>query len=225
MTTQQSNTVHSYPVVPFQSGSPIMVVGPTNSGKTHWVKRLLSHHMFTQPVKSVLYCYGVDQRAYEQMRADSLSAEKIHFHQGLPDRKKLEDLADGNFHVVVLDDMMEDIVKSKDMQQLFTKFCHHYNISAIFISQNIFHQGPLARTISLNSHVIVLFANKRDESQIKILARQIYPNKWKRFIDVYEKSMNHEYSYLVIDCTPSHPREIKVRTDIFPGETTYTFDI
>lgn len=213
------------PVVPFQSGSPMMVVGPTNSGKTYWVRRLLSHDMFTEPVKSILYCYGVDQKAYEDMKSGHLAAGKIRFFQGIPDKATLEEMNDGNFHIIVLDDMMEDIVKSKDMQQLFTKYCHHMNMTAIFVSQNIFHQGPLARTISLNSHVIVLFANKRDESQIKIFARQIYPTKWKRFIDIYEKSMNHEYSYLVVDCTPSHPREIKVRSAIFPGEMTYTFDI
>ena len=213
------------PMVAFQSGSPMMIVGPTNSGKTFWVRRLLSHQMFTEPIHSILYCYGVHQSAFDNMKSQDLAAEKITFHQGLPDKAKLEEIHDGNFHVVVLDDLMEHIVKSEDMQQLFTKYCHHMNITAIFISQNIFHQGPRARTISLNSHVIVLFSNKRDESQIRTFARQIYPTKWKRFLDVYERNMNHEYSYLVIDCTPSHPREIKVRTSIFPGETTYTFDI
>ena len=216
----------SVPTVPFQSGSPIMVVGPTNSGKTFWVRRLLSHNMFTQPVKSILYCYGVHQKAYEEMKAENLAADTLTFHEGLPDRKMLEDLADGeHFHIVVLDDMMEEIVRSKEMQQLFTRYCHHDNITAIFVSQNIFHQGPQARTISLNSHVIVLFSNKRDESQITTFVRQIYPRKSKRFLNVYETEMNHEYSYLVIDCTPSHPREIKVRSRIFPGEMTYTFDI
>lgn len=225
MDIQPDNMSGDFPTVPFQSGSPMMIVGPTNSGKTFWVRRLLAHNMFTQPIKSVLYCYGVHQATYDQMKTENLAAEKITFHQGLPERSKLEEISDGNFHVVVLDDMMEDIVRSKDMQQLFTKYCHHLNITAIFVSQNIFHQGPHARTISLNSHVIVLFSNKRDESQIRTFARQIYPTKWKRFIDVYERNMNHEYSYLVIDCTPSHPREIKVRSSIFPGETTHTFDI
>ena len=202
-----------------------MIVGPTNSGKTFWIRRLLSHQMFTQPIKSILYCYSVHQKTYDEMKREGLQTEKLLFQKGLPDKTTLDKMYDGNFHVIVLDDMMEEIVKSSEMQQLFTKYCHHLNISAIFVSQNIFHQGPHARTISLNSHIIVLFANKRDESQIRIFARQIYPTRWKKFIDVYEKNMNTDYSYLVIDCTPSHPREIKVRSCIFPGETTYTFDI
>ncbi len=214
------------PTVPFQAGSPVMIVGPTNCGKTHWVRRLLSHQMFSQPVKSVMYCYGVHQELYNSMRRDRDIVGPITFRQGLPSKGDIDAMHDGGgFHIIVLDDLMEVIVKSAEMQQLFTKYCHHLNISAIFISQNIFQQGPHARSISLNSHIIVLFANKRDESQIRTFARQIYPTKWKRFIEVYEKEMNYEFAYLVVDCTPSHPREIKVRSNIFPGQTTVTYDI
>ena len=44
------------PLVPFQAGSPMMVSGPTGSGKTYWIHKLLTNNMFTQPVSSVLYC-------------------------------------------------------------------------------------------------------------------------------------------------------------------------
>ena len=47
------------PLVPFQAGSPIMIAGPTGSGKTFWTNKLLKNQMFTDPVSSVLYCYGV----------------------------------------------------------------------------------------------------------------------------------------------------------------------
>ena len=72
---------------------------------------------------------------------------------------------DGKFHVIVLDDLMEYIVKSVETQNLFTKYCHHYNITAIFLTQNVFAQGPCSRTISINTHILVIFANKKDESQ------------------------------------------------------------
>lgn len=213
------------PTVPFQAGSPILVSGPTHCGKTFWVSKLLVNDMFTQPVSSVLYCYGVYQDYFDEMKSHPFLTGKIRFHEGMPTKEEIEDLNDGKFHILILDDMMEHIVKSQEMQQLFTKNCHHMNISAIFISQNLFQQGPNARTISLNCHVIVLFANKRDESQIRTFARQIYPTHWRRFIQVYETEMNYEFCYLVVDCTPSHPRQLKVRSNVFPGELTYTFDI
>ena len=37
--------------------------------------------------------------------------------------------------------------------------------------------------------------------------------------------MKQCYAYLVIDCTPQYPSEIKVRADFFPGQLSYTFDI
>ena len=132
-----------------------------------------------------------------------------------------------HFHIIVLDDLMETIVKSADIQELFTKYCHHKNITAIMVSQNAFQKGPNACTISLNTHIHILFANKRDESQVSIFAHQLFRSKRKkkRFLDIYDEHMKNRFVYLAIDCTPQFLPEIKVCANIFPGEVTYTFDI
>ena len=93
--------------------------------------------MFTEHVSSILYCYGVYQSYFNEMNIPNLE-----FHEGLPSKQKVQSLNDGKFHIIVLDDLMEKIVKSTETQNLFTKYCHHYNITAIFLSQNIFAQGP-----------------------------------------------------------------------------------
>lgn len=195
----------------FQAGSPMIVSGPTGSGKTVWIQKLLKHELFTEKIASVLYCYGVHQKIFDTLTG-------VELHQGLPSRDKIEQLHDGRFHIVVLDDLMEDIIRSVEAQDLFTKFCHHYNITAIFVTQNIFAQGKYARTINLNAHVLVLFANKRDESQAVFLGRQLFPLHLKYFLEVYEESTSDSYSYLVVDCDPKSPRTLKLRTGIFPGE-------
>ncbi len=143
------------PLVPFVNGSPIIISGPTGSGKTTWTSKLLSFNMFTQPVSSILYCYGVYQPFFDTMNIPNLS-----FHEGVPSFETVKELHDGDFHVIVLDDLMEYIIKSVDTQNLFTKYCHHFNITAIFLTQNVFAQGPCARSIALNTHILVLFANK-----------------------------------------------------------------
>ena len=206
------------PLVPFQAGSPIMVSVPTGSGKTYWTHKLLTNNMFTKPVSSVLYCYGVFQDYYNEMKIPN-----IEFHEGLPDLDKVKSLNDGKFHVIVLDDLMEHIVKSIDTQNLFTKYCHHFNISAIFLTQNIFAQGPCSRTININTHVLVLFANKRDESQASNLGKQLYPGFNKVFMEAYEDATSKLHGYLVVDCDPKSPRELKLRTNIFPGEQTICY--
>ena len=122
---------------------------------------------------------------------------------------------------------MEKIVKSTEMQELFTKYCHHRNMTTIMVLQNVFQKGPNARTISLNTHIHVLLANKRDEDQVSVLAHQLFHSKTKKnkFLTMYDKHMKQRYGYLVIYCIPQYPSEIKVRADIFPGQLTYTFDI
>ena len=69
-----------------------------------------------------------------------MNIPNLEFHDGLPNLEKVQSLKDGNFHGIVLDDLMEYIIKSVETQKLFTKYCHHYNISAIFLTQNIFAQ-------------------------------------------------------------------------------------
>ena len=98
---------------------------------------------------------------------------------------------DREFHIIVLDDLMEKIVKSTEMQELFTKYCHHRNMTAIMVLQNVFQKGPNARTISLNTHIHVLFTNKRDEAQVSVLAHQLFHSKTKKnkFLTMYDKHM------------------------------------
>ena len=92
-------TITKTPLVPLQSGSPIIVSGPTGSAKTYWTHRLLSNEMFTEHLSSILYCYGVYQSYFDEMKVSNLE-----FHEGLPSREKVETLNDGKFHIIVLDD-------------------------------------------------------------------------------------------------------------------------
>ena len=132
-------------------------------------------------------------------------------------QEDIDNLYDREFHIIVLDDLMEKIVKSIEMQEPFTKYCHHRNLTTIMVSQNVFQKGPNTRTISLNTHIHVLFANKRDEAQVSVLAHQLFHSKTKKnkFLTMYDKHMKQHYGYLVIDCTPQYPSEIKVHVDIF----------
>ena len=93
--------------IPFTSGSPIMICGPTGSGKTFFVFQLLSNNMFTKKVSKILYCYGVYQDFYDTML---LSLPKIVFHEGVPSIDDINELNDGEFNIIILDDLMEKII-------------------------------------------------------------------------------------------------------------------
>ena len=70
---------------------------------------------------------------------------------------------------------------------------------------------------------MVLFANKRDESQAMNLGKQLYPSNSKVFMEAYEDATSTVHGYLVIDCDPTSPRDLKLRTHIFPGEQTVCY--
>jgi hypothetical protein len=52
--------------------------------------------------------------------------------------------------LIVLDDLMDSAYSTK-VSELFTKGSHHRNICLVLITQNLFHQGPSVRDISLNT--------------------------------------------------------------------------
>ena len=206
--------------VPFIAGSPIMIAGPTGSGKTRFTYNVLVNEMFTEKATKILYCYGVYQPFFNEMK---MTLSNLTLHEGIPSLETIEEMNDDTFKIIVLDDLMEKIINNVDMQNLFTKHCHHYHISVIFLTQNVAACGPYARNISLNTHILVLFANKRDESQCQYLARQLFPGYSKGFIEAYEDATNPPFGYLVIDCHPQSPREVKLRTKIFPSDRTICY--
>ena len=73
-----------------------MISGPTKSGKTVWTHKLLTNNMFTQCISSILYCYGIYQKYYDEMKIPNLE-----FHEGLPSLEKVQSLHDGLFYIIV----------------------------------------------------------------------------------------------------------------------------
>ena len=71
--------------------------------------------------------------------------------------------------------------------------------------------------MSLNAHYIILFKNPRDASQFANLARQMYPKQWQF------AATREPYSYLLLDLRPEQNEDLRLRTNVFPGETHYVY--
>lgn len=205
-------------VLPFHDGSTICVVGSTGSGKSYFVKRLLTHQrtMFETPPNRILYCYTVDQPLFREMEE---VIENISFHKGFPTVQRLQDLAQypDQHNVLVLDDLAEETVMSETGKNIFTRHCHHLNITAILLSQNLYTSGKFSRTISLNTHYFCLLKAIRDTNQVKYLARQAF-GQHKSFMEAYKDCMQEPYAYLVLDLSPATEDQFRIRSKIFPEE-------
>ena len=107
---------------------------------------------------------------------------------------------------------------NKTVVDIFTKYSHHKNLSVIYLTQNLFHQGLGQRDISLNAHYIVVFKNPRDRPQISHFARQLYPDNPKFIQEAYNDATNIPHGYLLIDLKQRTEETCRVRACIFPDD-------
>ena len=78
-----------------------------------------------------------------------------------------------------------------------------------------------SRSISLNSHYLVLFKNPRDKLKILILAKQIYPGDTHFFIKRYEEIVRRPFGYLLIDLKTTTQDNCRLRTNVPPDEERF----
>ena len=205
-------------LLPFKARSSMLISGQSNSGKSYFINKLLQNieGMYEIKPEAIMFCYAVWQPLYDEMEQN---IPNITFHQGLPTQIELNEFTTDDCHkLIIFDDMINYILQSPSMEQLFTCHCHHYNISVIIVSQNLFQAGKHSRTIALNTSYIVLFQQNRDLSQIAALGRQIYPGKGKVLVQAYTDAMKSPYNYLVIDLSPNSNPKYRLRTQIFPNQ-------
>ncbi len=195
--------------------------GMTGCGKTKWVQKLLMGREKTinEYPENIIWCYGEYQPIYSELQKE---IPCLKFLNGFPD--DVNEIIDPlKRNLLIIDDLMTEVGNDKRLTALFTKGSHHKNLSVILILQNLFHQSKEMRTISLNSHYLVIFKNPRDKSQINHLAQQMYPGNGKYLQQSYNDATSNPYGYLLIDLKPDTPETIRLRTRIFPGETTLVY--
>jgi hypothetical protein len=189
-------------------------------GKTHFVIKLIqnSDKMFQHPPEKIIYCYGVYQDAFKVLED---SHPNIIMHEGLPAESFIDqELDTAKYNLLILDDLLEEFSRSRDISILFTRGMHHRKISLFVLYQNLFHQSPHMRTISLNLSYFVLMKTFRDKQQIGVLAKQMFGNSAKAMLEAYENATNSESKpkYLVVSNHPDLNEEDRLATSIFPDE-------
>lgn len=171
-----------------------MVAGPTGSGKTQLVMRLIrkAREVAEPPPVEIIYCYGVWQEGFRQI------SEHVTFHEGLID-VRTEIPSDGRNRWLVIDDLMQEASGNGETDAIYTKFSHHKNVSVFFIVQNLF--GKNLRTISLNTHYFFLFKNPRASTTVSSLAAQAFSGMVPAVMESYRDATAAPNSFLMMDLT------------------------
>lgn len=130
------------------------------------MRKKLSH-----PPEKIVWCYGIYQTHLENY---------LEFIEGLPE---LSILHREKCTLLIIDDMM---VETDDhVAKIFTKISHPMNISALYLTQNLFFGEKQNRTIALNTHYLRLFKNFREKSHIKFNLSNV-----SREVKVYDRSIS-----------------------------------
>ena len=125
--------------------------------------------------------------------------------------------------LLVLDDLMSQCSNDQRLADSLTRGSHRQGISVLYLTQNLFPPGKLSRTISLNSHYIMVFRNPRDSLGITTLAKQMFPKRADYLMEAFRDATSKPYGYQLIDCHQLTPEDIRLRTNILPGERQYAY--
>jgi len=196
-------------MLPFRHPFTAIVSGPTGSGKTQFVMRLVDRaDVLIEPTpRKIVYYFAEYQPLFEHYE------DRIEFCHGMPKADAIDRLTDA---LVVNDDLMDEA--DERMTRLFMRGSHHRNVSVIFQVQNFFNKNRHMRTISLNAQYIILFKNPHDSSQFIHLAKQLYPHNSRFAHEVYVDATKRPYGYILLDLRSDQDDDLRLRTNIFPGE-------
>ena len=164
-----------YPDFKFNHMFSMLVVGPSQCGKTYFVEQLLTKNCIKYPSKKprgIYWFYNQWQPRYTTL--NSALADEIQFTQGLPDLSEdLREISPKFNNLLVFDDLMLRATDSPVLSKLFTQG-RHRNGSTILLLQNMFPKGKFNTDISRNAQYMALFRSSSDRKQIDIIAERIF---------------------------------------------------
>src|SRR5437867_11322277 len=120
----------------FKQPFTCLIAGPTKAGKTTFIRQLIKNidrMVFPTPEK-IWWCYTEYQDAYDDLK------DRVIFVKGSPDLSLIRENMPTP-QLIILDDLMQEMENDSNLIELFTKGCHHWNISIVHIVQNAFFKG------------------------------------------------------------------------------------
>jgi hypothetical protein len=228
-------------LVLFQHPFRMMIVGPSCSGKTWFVTKMFEKClMSTLPEEVFVFCGEQAQDEYRKWNSILAGREyggvTAEYYTNLPDAKWYASLqqrvnreSEGGKkpRLVIIDDMMEEAANSSTVANLFTRGSHHQNMSIILLMQNLFPKGKQMTTISRNAEYLVLMKNTRDQLQVEMLAKQMYPGRKEVLMNAWLLATREPFSHLIVDTRQDTPDALRMRsvnkkrTSVFMPEETF----
>ena len=172
----------------FRHKFSLLVVGPTQSGKTYFVQPILKHNRIVYKEQKrirIFWYHSQWQECYETLKTSL--GKSIRFERGVPEL--CEDLCEINArynNIITLDDLMAEAADSPVVSRLFTQG-RHRNASVILLLQNMFPKGKYNTDISRNAQYLALFRSSSDRKQIGVIVERMFDKNRVHFMNTYYK--------------------------------------
>ncbi len=205
----------------FPRGSTHLLTGPSASGKTHRVSRILrlKNDLIEDGarIRNVVFCYATWQPEYDRLKRDNVVTRWLN---KMPTNSEFKELVTPYVQqggsIVVIDDFMSEI--NKDLDEIVRVTSRHHNTNTFILFQSLFPPHKLARQISLNVKFLHIHKNPRENAQIQYLARQLSPHSYKWIVEAFHEATKQPFSCFLVDLTQEREDGLRFRSNYLPEE-------
>lgn len=237
-----SDVTIPYPTLNGQTKHPFtcQVAGPSRSGKSTFVRNLLLHQNCVIDVEFdyIIIVMGTEASAnpilaslqsdlpisVTVMDINAMYSSRAEMVRSLSDDMKTildKESQAGRKGCIVFDDLMNELSESDLLLDLFTKISSHYNISTIYITQNVFFKGKRSgdsSTLYRNTHLLVLFKNPLDNSVTSIISKRLVPAGKISTLNTLLNTVLTKYRYVAIYGDMNTDTQLQFRTELFNND-------
>jgi hypothetical protein len=189
-----------------------LIVGASQSGKTHLVLQLISKpHLFNPPPKRIFFHYDQLQQAYLDTKTKlAKQGVELLLIKGCNDVKLDNYTKQDGQTLIIIDDFSEETSSSSEIAKIATNG-RHLNISLWCIWHSLYSKYPASRIICQNVRWFFFLPSLRLESQLRTFGVQL--GMKSRLLAAYDK-IQEGRNYLLVDAGPTTPKILRLRSHI-----------
>jgi hypothetical protein len=189
----------------------ILLYSQSNSGKTFLTLDILKSSVFDVKFDEIFYVYSIFNPRFNEFPNVRFIKDEIPVLNN-DKRKKL----------LICDDLLINADAVNRLTSIFLVDGHNTSTSCMFLLQDL-HMNRKIRSLSLNTHIFIIFSHLRDNLAINNLFRQMALST-SLLQQAYKKATRGKYSYLCINLQAGISDELRVSSDILNKHPSFYTD-